>query len=46
MPGAFSARGDDALKLTSGTTIDPEMLIVMERDDLNDDEFNCMLPDE
>ena len=34
------------LKLTSGTSIEPEMLIIMETVDLYDDTINAMLPDE
>ena len=46
MPGSFSSKGDSVLKLTSGTSIEPEMLIIMETADLYDDTINAMLPDE
>ena len=35
-PSSFSARYDSSLKLTSGTTLDSELMVIMDRDDLAD----------
>ena len=43
MPGTFSSKGDSFLKLTKGTSIDEEMLIVMNQADYA---AGDMLPDE
>ena len=36
MPGSFSSKGDSVLNLTSGTSIEPEMLVIMETGDFYD----------